>query len=172
MLPLTEQQIRSSFINASRREVSDLSLPLEFDAIEWERLDFFGWRDRRSPRRAYVIVWQGGGPVGILLQRTEAVPRTRAQCTWCQDITLTNEVVFYGAKRAGQAGRKGDTVGTLVCADFGCSANARKRPPVVYLGFDVEGAREKQIVGLRERVEGFVRAVQGDVHGIAEGSVS
>jgi len=163
MLPLTEQQIRTSFVNASRKEVSDLVLPLDFATLEWDRLDYFGWRDRKSPRRAYVVVRLGEVPVGVLLQQAQAVPRARAQCSWCQDVNLTNEVVFYGAKRAGQAGRKGDTIGTLICADFGCSVNVRKRPPLAYVGFDVDAARDKQIAGLREHSQGFVRAVLGDL---------
>ncbi|MBG6239125.1 hypothetical protein IWX78_002104 [Mycetocola sp. CAN_C7] len=156
MLSLTEKDIRSSFINASRKEVSDMTLPLDFDAITWDRLDFFGWRDRKMPRRAYVTLRRGGVLVSILLQQAEALPRARVLCSWCQDITLADDVVFYGVKRAGAAGRKGNTIGTLVCADFGCSINARKLPAVAYLGFDVKAAREKQIVGLQERVSRFV----------------
>lgn len=162
MLPLTEQQIRDSFINASRKEISDLALPLDFDTVQWDRLDYFGWRDRRASRRAYIVVWVDSAPVGILLQQANTVPRSRAQCSWCQDINLTNEVVFYGAKRGGEAGRRGDTIGTLICADFGCSANVRKLPPIAYVGFDVDVAREKRIVGLGDRARGFAREVLGD----------
>ncbi|MET1052337.1 MAG: FBP domain-containing protein [Mycetocola sp.] len=156
MLPLTENDIRSSFINASRKEVSDLSLPLDFESIDWDRRDFFGWRDRKLPRRAYVSLRRPDAIVSILLQQAEALPRTRVLCSWCQDITLDDDVVFYGVKRAGAAGRKGNTIGTLVCADFGCSRNARKLPAVAYLGFDVHAAREKQIAGLQERVRRFI----------------
>jgi hypothetical protein len=162
MLPLTEAQIQHSFVNASRKEISDLALPLDFATTDWDRLDCFGWRDRKAPRRAYVFVWLDDSPVGVLLRQAEAVPRTRAQCSWCQDVNLTNEVVFYGAKRAGQSGRKGDTVGTLICANFGCSANVRKRPPLAYIGFDVDAAREKRVDDLRVRARGFARAVLGD----------
>jgi hypothetical protein len=159
MLPLTENQIRDSFVNASHKEVSDLTLPLEFSAIAWDRLDFFGWRDRKSSRRGYFVVRIDGAPVGVLLQQAQAAPRIRAQCSWCQDITLANEVVFYGAKRAGQAGRKGDTVGTLICANFSCSVNVRKLPPLAYIGFDRDAAREKRILSLHERAEGFATEV-------------
>jgi treble-clef zinc-finger protein len=167
MLSLTEQQIRSSFVNASRKEVSDLALPLDFEATNWDQLDYFGWRDRKAPRRAYFVVGLDDlahetTAVGVMLRQAEATPRTRAQCSWCQDVNLTNEVVFYGAKRAGQSGRKGDTVGTLVCANFGCSANVRKRPPLAYVGFDVDAARDERIVGLRQRSQGFALAVLGD----------
>jgi hypothetical protein len=162
MLPVTEQQIRSSFVNASRKEVSDLTLPLDFASTDWDRLDFFGWRDRKSPRRAYFLVPIDHSPVAVLLERAQALPRSRAQCSWCQDVNLSNEVVFYGAKRAGRAGRNGDSVGILVCANFGCCANVRKRPPLAYAGFDVDAAREQRIIGLGERVRGFARAVLGE----------
>lgn len=162
LLPLTETQIRNSFVNASRKEVSDLVLPLDFATIDWDSLDYFGWRDRKSPRRAYVVVWLDDSPVGFLLKQAEAVPRSRTQCSWCQDVNLTNDVVFYSAKRAGAAGRKGDTVGTLICRDFGCCANVRMRPPLAYIGFDVDAAREKRIIDLRKRAVGFARAVLND----------
>lgn len=159
---MTETQILNSFVNASRKEISDISLPLDFESTDWDRLDYFGWRDRKSPRRAYVVVRLDDTPVGVMLRQAEVVPRTRAQCSWCQDVNLTNEVVFYGAKRGGQAGRKGDTVGTLICANFGCSANVRKRPPVAYVGFDVDAARDKRMAELRKHAQGFVREVLGE----------
>lgn len=160
MHALTESAIRASFVNASRKEVSDLALPLDFGETEWERLDYYGWRDRKAPRRSAIVVPSDDGPIGVLLKRAEAVPRQRAQCSWCQDVELANEVVFYSAKRAGAAGRNGDTIGTLVCAEFGCSANARKRPAVAYVGFDVEAARAERMAGLIERVTAFARSVR------------
>ncbi|MCP2030130.1 hypothetical protein L1277_000194 [Okibacterium sp. HSC-33S16] len=159
MLPLTEKDITTSFINASRSQVSDLSLPTDFDSLDWDNLDFLGWRDRKFPRRGYVFVQREDGPAGILLQQAEARPRARVLCSWCQDITLEDDVVFYGVRRAGKAGRNGNTIGTLVCADFGCSRNARKLPAVAYLGFDVEAARDKQVSTLQERVQRFVLEV-------------
>ncbi|MFU8946125.1 FBP domain-containing protein [Mycetocola zhadangensis] len=162
MLPLTPRDITSSFINASRSQLSDLTLPANFASLDWDQLDFLGWRDPKLPRRGYAIVQGEDGPVGILLQQAEAKMRARALCSWCQDITLDDDVVFYGVRRAGKAGRNGNTVGTLICTDFGCSRNARKLPAVAYLGFDVEAARDKQIETLRERVNRFVLEVKGE----------
>ena len=165
MLPVTDKMIRASFVNASRKEVSDLNLPPNFAALDFDALDFVGWRDPVFARRAYVVVptdaEAGAAPglTGVLLKQAEASPRAQVQCTWCQDVTLPNPVVFYSAKRAGAAGRNGDTIGTLVCADFQCSTNARKAPPVAYLGFDIEAAREQQIAALRLRSAGFARTV-------------
>ena len=157
MLPLSEKTLRSSFVNASRKEVSDLTLPPGLDALDWDSLEFLGWRDPKLARRAYVVVPVDDRVVGVVLRQAEASPRARAQCTWCQDVRLPNDVVFFSAKRAGAAGRNGDTVGTLVCAEFQCSANAHVTPPEAYLGHDVEAARRERIAALRERTAGFAR---------------
>jgi len=132
MLQLTATDIRSSFINASLRERKALTLPRDLE----ESL------------------------VGILLRQADGKTKTRPQCSWCEDVHLPNDVVFFSIKRAGQAGRNGDTVGTLVCAGFECSANVRKLPPVAYIGFDVEAARQRRIEALGTHVRNFVRSVR------------
>ncbi|MET3509142.1 hypothetical protein ABIC64_000562 [Plantibacter flavus] len=140
-----------------------MSLPVDLDMLDFEVRDFLGWRDKKLPRRAYVVTIVDGEPVGILLRQADATPRTRPQCAWCQDITLSNDVVFYSAKRAGQAGKNGDTVGTLVCADFQCSANVRKLPPLAYVGFDAEAARQERIATLGVRAASFASSVLNGV---------
>ena len=159
MLALTEGTIRASLINTTRKEVSDLTLPPTFATLDWDRLDLLGWRDPKLAKRAYVVIPTADGPVGVLLVRAEASPRSRAQCSWCQDVRLPNDVVLYAAKRAGAAGRRGDTVGVLVCEEFQCSENVRKAPPPAYLGFDVEAAKEERIRTLQDRAAGFAAAV-------------
>jgi hypothetical protein len=159
MLPLAPADIRDSFVNASRKEVSDLTLPPGFAESRWDALDFLGWRDPKLGRRAYVVVPLDEGSVGVMLTQATANARTRPQCSWCQDVTLPNDVVFFSARRAGPAGRKGDTVGSLVCAEFQCCANARKAPPIAYLDFDIEAARQERMLALRERTAAFARTV-------------
>ena len=160
MLPFTEKQLRASFINASLRERNDLSLPAGLSQLHWDRLDYLGWRDRRFPALGYVVAEVDDAPVGILLRQSEGKLRSRPQCSWCEDVQLPNDVVLFSVKRAGQAGRNGNTIGTLVCAGFECSANARKRPPLAYIGFDVEAARLRRIEALREHVRNFVLDVR------------
>ncbi|WP_165068772.1 FBP domain-containing protein [Marisediminicola senii] len=160
MLVLSDKEIRASFVNASRKEIADLTLPAGFIDTDWGRLDYLGWRDPKRARRSYVVIPTPGGPVGIMLQQPEATPRSRAQCSWCRDITLPNDVVMYSARRAGTAGRNGNTVGTLLCADFECSANVRKLPPSAYIGFDREAAREERIATLQVISAAFAATVQ------------
>jgi len=156
IFPVTEKALRASLVNASRKEASDLTLPADFDDLDWDALDLLGWRDPKLSRRAYAIVQTlDDDLVGILFKQAEASPRSRAVCTWCQDVRLPNDVVFYSAKRPGAAGRNGDTVGTLVCQDFQCSQNVRRNPPLAYEGYDLEAARRQRIDNLRLRAASF-----------------
>lgn len=161
MRPIDERAVRASFINASRKEVSSLSLPQGFADIDFDRIDYLGWSDAKFVRRAYVVTEVDGVLTGALLQRAEQRVLARTQCSWCEDVTLRNDVQLYSARKAGAAGRKGDTIGTLVCAEFGCSHNVRRLPPLAYEGFDRETARELRILRLQENVTAFLRAVAG-----------
>ncbi|MCK3768625.1 FBP domain-containing protein [Microbacterium aerolatum] len=159
MRTLTERDIRASFINASRKEVSSLTLPPGFAETDFDRLDYLGWSDQKFARRAYVVTEVDGVLTGALLQRAEQRVLARAQCSWCDDVTLRNDVQLFSARKAGAAGRNGDTIGTLACAEFGCSHTVRQLPPLAYEGFDREAARDQRIARLGENVRGFLRAV-------------
>ncbi|WP_144874454.1 FBP domain-containing protein [Microbacterium sp. 1.5R] len=159
MRPLDDRVLRASFINATRKEVSDISLPPGFAEIDFDTLDYLGWTDPKLPRRSYVVVWIDDVATGVVLQRAEQRVIARAQCSWCEDVTLRNDVQLYTARKAGPAGRKGDTIGNLTCAEFGCSKNVRVLPPLAYQGYDRELAREMRILKLQEHVQAFVRAV-------------
>lgn len=163
MLPLTEDAVRASFVNASRSERSRALLP-DLDSIDWDRIDYLGWRDRKQPHVGYLVATVDEQPVGLLLRQAETHPRTRAQCTWCRDVTLPNDVVLFATKRAGDAGRKGDTIATLLCSNFECSKNVRTLPPLAYPGFDREAARMRRIEALRDSAASFARDVRGDAH--------
>lgn len=158
MRPIDPARLRACFVNVSKREREAIPLP-DLDAVDWEALDYLGWRDRKSPALGFVVIELDDQLVGIALRRAEAPTRTRPQCVWCEDVQLPNEVVFFSAKRAGAAGRKGDTVGTLACSGFECSANVRKRPTLAYVGFDLEAERRRRIDVLGENVRGFARKV-------------
>lgn len=160
MHPFTDKEIRASFINTSLKERSSIALP-ELGGIAWDELDFLGWRDRRLDNIGYVVARLGAEPIGVMLRTGNGRTRTRPQCSWCEDVHLPNDVVFFSAKRAGRAGRNGDTLGTFVCAGFECSANVRKPPPLAYVGFDAEAARVERIERLRGNVSRFVASVIG-----------
>lgn len=160
MLPLTDPEIRASLVNVSLRERTGLTLPVNFAALPWNDLDFLGWRDPKIPGIGYVISALEDGPAGILLSQAKGRMQTRPQCSWCTDVQLPNEVVLFSARRSGKAGRNGDTVATLACANFECCANVRKLPSMAYIGFDVEAARVRRIESLGEHVRNFVQDVR------------
>ncbi|MCV2393295.1 FBP domain-containing protein [Actinotalea sp. M2MS4P-6] len=163
MKPLTEAQIRASLVNASRREAAVATLP-DLTATRWDRLDYLGWRDRKAPLSAYVVLEIDDEPVGVLLRAGggRRSPR-RAVCAWCEDVVVTEDVSLYVARRAGAPGRHGDTIGTLICTDFGCSGNVRRAPTRAEAGTAPLDERERivrrRVDGLRERSVRFVAEV-------------
>lgn len=159
MLPLNTSTIKTIFVNASRKVVSDITLPAGLDLTDWAQLDYLGWVDPKMKRRSYVVVPVDGEPVGLVLRQADASPPRRAQCSWCRDVKLPNDVVLFSAQRAGAAGRNGDTVAIWICAEFQCSVNVRKLPSMAYIGFDVDAAREERITMLRERSAGFAAEI-------------
>ncbi len=160
MHALSASDLRASFINASRKERSDASIP-DLDSLDFDALDYLGWRDTKYDGRAYAVIPASDGePVGILLRQADATPRVRTQCSWCRDVRLPHDVVFYAAKLAGPAGKRGSTVGTLVCRDFQCSENVRRDPPRPFPGYDMDAAREDRIAVLRGASGSFADRVR------------
>ncbi|WP_147916701.1 FBP domain-containing protein [Ruania zhangjianzhongii] len=159
MTPLTEREIRRCFVNATRGQAQRATVPPLAD-LDWNRLDYFGWRDAKAPLAGYVIIEIDGGPIGILLRApSKGGHQRQAVCAWCEDIVEVDGVSLFVAPRAGAAGRRGDSIGTLLCGDFRCSANVRRRPTRAEAGTD-EGARERlvasRIAGLQRRAAQFV----------------
>jgi hypothetical protein len=162
MQPITPQHIRSSFVNASRSEAAKLNLPKDFDSLDWESLDFLGWRDERMPLRGYLVVPGPDGLTGIMLRAPEGGARKNRSvlCELCRDVFSKEDVLLWVAKRAGQSGRDGNTVGTLICADFLCCGNVRKEPPANEINPDPAAVVLRQIEGLMERTAQFLARVQ------------
>jgi hypothetical protein len=140
----TRDQIIGAFRGATRSEVKKVTFAANFDAIDFGKLDYYGWTDPKIPRRAYVLVDRPDGPVALLLSRAAVKPRARAMCTWCNDVNLSDEAVLYTVRR---------------CANFGCSRNVRQLPPAYHKGTDLDGIREQQVGKLRRKVHGFVNEV-------------
>nr|WP_221203696.1 FBP domain-containing protein [Modestobacter versicolor] len=161
---MTEKQIRASFVNATRREVASATLP-DLTDVPWDRLDYLGWRDRRAPLAAYVVLELDGEPTGVLLRAGTPAASGRhrkALCSWCRDLSSV-EASLYVARRAGASGRAGNTVGTLICQDFTCSQHVRRPPTSSEAGTGAEAIADQLVAerttGLRERSAQFVRGV-------------
>ena len=161
MTPLTEREIRRCFVNATRGQAQRATLP-NLAELDWNRLDYLGWRDAKAPLAGYVIVQLDGAPTGILLRAPSKGGRQRqAVCAWCEDVVEVDGVTLFVARRAGAAGRRGDSIGTLLCGDFRCSANVRRRPMRTEASTDEARARlvTDRIAGLQQRAAAFVAEV-------------
>ncbi|WP_053693385.1 FBP domain-containing protein [Streptomyces sp. WM6372] len=152
MDPLTEKQIRSSFVNCTKGEAARLKLPLDFSELPWEDLDFLGWVDPGAPLRAHLVRQDADGtPVGITL-RVPGTSRTSALKSSVCQICLTGHaasgVSLLVAPLAGARGREGNTVGIYVCADLACSLYVRgKRQPKLRAG------RYEETLTLAEKID-------------------
>ncbi|MGE7438494.1 FBP domain-containing protein [Kitasatospora sp. NPDC001175] len=128
MKPVTDEQIRASFVNCTKGEARRLRLPRESADLPWADLDFLGWRDPGAPDRAYLVAERPDGLVGITLRATTGIRRSVLKsnlCSFCITTHAGSGVALLAARRAGQAGRDGSTVGTYVCADLACSLYVR-----------------------------------------------
>lgn len=161
MQPLTPKSLRDSFVNTSKREAAEAIPPFNLDEVEWDKLDIFGWIDRSNPLLAFVVIPIDEKPVGIML-RASGNKSKKTMCALCEDIVDTEDVKLFVAKRAGAAGRKGDTIGTLIHGKFNCSKQVRRKPNTFEGKTDPEGFIARRIDTLVLNAEAFARRVLGE----------
>jgi hypothetical protein len=162
---LTEQQVRRSFVNCSQGEAKGLALPKAFAELAWDRLELLGWRDPKAPLRGYLVVEDpadGARPVGLAVRAAESrmSARTTAMCLLCQTAQSGDAVSLFTARRTGDAGRNGNTVGTYICADLRCSTRVRTEIPPWLRDRDPEEVVAERAFELQERVRGFLDSVR------------
>ncbi|MFI9594672.1 FBP domain-containing protein [Nonomuraea sp. NPDC052265] len=129
MNPVTENVIRSSFVNCSKGETRRLTVPRGLPELPWPDLDFLGWRDPGAPERAYLVAERGGAPVGVALRLGQEVRRSFTKSTLCSVCVTPHAgtgVALFTAPRVGAAGRQGNTVGAYMCSDLACSLYVRE----------------------------------------------
>ena len=163
MQPLTEREIRASFVNASKGEVQRLNLPVALDELVWEGREFLGWIDPKAPLAANLVVpTDDHGLVGIVLRRNPsgAGPRRARMCSLCTTTHAGQGVALMVARRAGKAGRDGNTVGVDICASLECSSYARGLlpPPAMTTAHETLSVEER-VARLRRHVLTFVDRV-------------
>ncbi|MGW0751698.1 FBP domain-containing protein [Streptomyces sp. NPDC002587] len=168
MEPLTEKQIRSSFVNCTKGEAARLRLPLDFTELPWEELDFLGWVDPGAPLRAHLVRPTSEGPVGISL-RVPAVNRTSAVksslCQICLTGHASSGVTLLAAPLAGARGRDGNTVGVYVCADLACPLYVRgKRQPKLRAGrYEESLTLDERLARMSGNLDAFAARVTAGV---------
>ncbi|MFF3501262.1 FBP domain-containing protein [Streptomyces sp. NPDC003247] len=132
MRPLTEKDIRDSFVNCSKGEAKRLAVPRDLDERPWDDLDFLGWRDPGAPDRSYLVTERNGGLVGVTLRfpSSQRGFLHRSMCSLCLTTHPGGGVSLMTARKAGTAGREGNSVGLYMCTDLACSlyVRGRKKP--------------------------------------------
>jgi len=132
---LTEKDIRRSFVNCPRSEAATMTVPRNL------------WRDDR--------------PLGLALRATETAgsARTAVMCLLCRSTGSGGDVALFTARRAGEAGRNGNTVGQYICADLRCSQRIRTDIPPWLRDRDPDEVVPSLAGELLDRVETFARHV-------------
>jgi hypothetical protein len=127
MRPVTERDIRASFVNCTKGETKRLAVPRDLATRPWDDLDFLGWRDPAAPARAYLVAESGDGFVGVALRRTapHAGHTRRSMCSLCLTTHSGDGVSLMSARRAGRDGQQGNSVGAYICTDLACSLYLR-----------------------------------------------
>jgi hypothetical protein len=126
MMPMTEPAVRSSFVNCSKGEAKRIGVPKDLAERPWADLDFLGWRDGGAAHRAYLVAESDAGPVGVVLRVAAGTGLARrSMCSFCLTVHAGDGVALMSARKAGPAGRTGDSVGAYLCSDLSCSLNVR-----------------------------------------------
>ncbi|MFG2629821.1 FBP domain-containing protein [Streptomyces sp. NPDC048473] len=127
MKPLTEQEIRTAFVNCTKGEAKRLTVPRDLAEQCWGDLDFLGWRDPQAPDRAYLVTELDGSPVGVQLRSSDvgSWQMRRSMCSVCV-TTHTGGVSLMVAPRSGKAGQQGNSVGVYMCSDLACSLGSAR----------------------------------------------
>ena len=80
MHPLTEDEIRGAFVNATEQDLRVMALPLGFMLTEWDYLDFFAWRDPHARGRGYLVTERDGKPTAVVLRAAIWLVVSAANC--------------------------------------------------------------------------------------------
>ncbi|MES9525569.1 FBP domain-containing protein [Streptomyces capoamus] len=159
MRPLTEHDIRSSFVNCSKGEAKRLAVPRDLGERPWDDLDFLGWRDPGAPDRSYLVTERGGRLVGVALRfpATQRGFTHRSMCSLCLTTHRGGGVSLMAARRTGAAGREGNSIGLYMCTDLACSLYVRgRKAPESGARFEESLTLDEQIARTRDNLDAFL----------------
>jgi hypothetical protein len=160
MRPLTETEIRASFVNATKGEIERVPMP-GLHEVMWDSREYLGWRDPGAPLRGYLVHWVDDRPIGVLMRASESRlrPSISAMCSLCRTALRSDQVTLFSAPKAGEAGRNGNSVGTYICDDLACSLVIRILPAPHPMQPSPEELLAGRTAGLLERVTAFTAGV-------------
>ncbi|WP_040868067.1 FBP domain-containing protein [Nocardia exalbida] len=157
MEPVTERDIRSSFVNCSKGEAKRLPVPRDLDERPWADLDFLGWSDPSFPGRGYLVVPQDDRLVGVALRHATGGTGRAQMCAICLTTHTGGGVSLMTAHKAGESGRRGNSVGTYMCTDLACSLYARnKKRPALGSRYREDLTPEEKVERVRDNLNTFL----------------
>lgn len=176
MHAVSEGEIRSSFINCSKGDAKRMPIPRDLDDQPWEDLDFLGWTDPQQPGRGYVVGQFGASlarpgsdaasvtglpsdhePTGIALRFESAASRQSQMCSICLTTHTRGGVALMSARKVGESGRRGNSIGVYMCADLACPLYVRgKKKPALGTQHREDLSVEQKIARLQDNLTGFV----------------
>jgi hypothetical protein len=165
MRAITERDVRSCFVNCSKGDAKRLNLPKDFAQSPWADLDFLGWRDPKAPERAYLVAETDDRLTGIALRLASAPGKARgfnstSLCSFCQTPHTGGGVALMSARRSGEAGKQGNTVGRYLCTDLACSLYVRGRKQTL-MGdaHDDSVPLEEKVARITTNLDGFIASI-------------
>jgi hypothetical protein len=160
MRPVTPEQISNCLINMSDDEISQMSIPGLHETL-WDEREFLGWRDVNHRSRGYMVFWVGEELRGLMVRAADsAMPAGKsALCALCHTHQPAPQVSLFVAPKAGEAGKRGNTVGTYLCADLACSTIIRITPMASAEQPNPEKAIAVKASGMHQRLENFSKRV-------------
>jgi hypothetical protein len=158
--PLSDRDLRGSFVNASRGEVQRAPLP-DLTEQPWADLDYLGWVDPKAPQAGYLVTeTDRHGLVGLALRRNNGSAHRARMCSLCTTVHGGTGVSLMVARRAGKPGRDGNTVGLDICSGLDCSSYARGLVPVPAASAVHETLPvDARVARLRRNLDAFVERV-------------
>ncbi|MFD4367117.1 FBP domain-containing protein [Rhodococcus sp. NPDC058521] len=157
MDPITEREIRSSFVNCSKGDAKRLPTPTNLDERPWDDLDFLGWSDPSFPGRTYLVVPHEDRLVGVAMRHEIGGRRKSQMCTICLTTHPSGGVSLMVARKTGDSGRRGNTVGTYMCEDLACPLYARrKKTPALGRQFRDDTPLEDRVEKVRTNIDAFI----------------
>jgi hypothetical protein len=163
VIPISEKELRESFVNCSTGEAQRLNPPPNLASRPWPDLDYLGWRDPGAPDRGYLVTEYRGELVGLSLRVPTGVRRSLIKTTVCSLCVTSHPgsgVSLFSAARVGAAGRQGNTVGTYICSDLACPLYVRgKKVSALGARFEESLSLDAQIARMMGNLETFLDQV-------------
>lgn len=161
MQPVSKAEIVRSMINTTKGEANGMTLPTTFAGLDWDRLEFLGWRDPKAPLRGYLVRRVGDTVQGIALRAADSsMSRTiTAMCLICRATAAADTISLFTARRVGPAGRNGNTVGTYICSDLRCGEQLHTPTDPTRYRAEAALPLEERLQRVHHRLDAFVADV-------------